>query len=125
MTRQKGFTLIESIIAIVLLGIAIGTLLKVQEHLLRASLLPENMNRAAAYAEQRLEMISATRFSQIQTWDWVTDGDYRYRMDVGPVPAPNDLGIAANDANYKQVVINVQVAGQTATLTTLAANKNG
>ncbi|MCM8775116.1 MAG: type II secretion system GspH family protein, partial [Candidatus Omnitrophica bacterium] len=63
--QQKGFTLIELIIGLVVISIAVGTMVSVFADVVYSSVLPEIINTSAALAEQELERVSGMRFSSI------------------------------------------------------------
>ena len=123
--KQKGFSLIEMVIAIVVLTIAVGTLLVVFGDVLSSTVMPEIVNVSSELAERELERVSGLRFSSV-----VNEGptsytgsfsNYSYQVTVSAVPLAlaNDAGMT----QYKQVAITVSHATAGAvTLTTVVTN---
>ncbi len=107
--KQRGVTLVELIIAIVVLSIAVGVLFGVFANLLKMTVMPEVLDRSAELAEQQLERISALRFSQIVDEGPVNFSgnfsDYTYQIIVSAVP--DDLADDPSMLDYKQVEIIV------------------
>lgn len=122
---QNGFTLVELVIAILILSIAVGTLLGLLASVVDQTVLPEVINRATYLAEQELERISGLRFSEITDAGPTAYGgnftDYTYQIEVDPVPTTLATDPAMND--YKQVRVTVaHSSGASAHLTTIMVN---
>ena len=123
--QEKGFTMIELIIAIVILSIAIGTLGVVIANMTTQAVLPGVLNTSTQLAEQEMERVSGLRFSAIaneaSTSYTGNFSAYSYQVTVSAVPVAlaNDPG----QAQYKQVQVTVtHTAGGSISLTTIVTN---
>ena len=124
--KSRGFTLIEAIIAVVVLGIAVGTLLQVMGHAIQATIRPDVMSTATHLAEGELERVTNLRYSQIvnagPTAFAAPFSNYTYETRVSAVPVA-----LANDpamAQYKQVEVIIAYPSMGGvTLTTMVTNK--
>jgi len=107
--RQKGFTLIEVIIVVVVLSIAVGTLLTVVANVMRATVLPEVINISTGLAEQELERVTVQRFSAVATEASSAFAspfdDYTRQVTVSNLDA--NLSPTGSSTDYKQVVVTV------------------
>lgn len=125
--NKWGFTLIEIVIAMVIIGASVGTLLSVAGAITRATTNPEMVNIASALAEEQIEKTTALRFSEIANVAPTSFGgdfsNYTYQVTVDAVPGT--LALDPLMINYKQVAITVShpQAGSVQ-LTTIVANKN-
>lgn len=123
--RQFGFTFIEMIIAIVIVGVSVTPLLMVLGNLVDKTILPEVHNIATHLAERELERVTSQRYSAVVSQAQTTYGGsfskYSYEVQVTSVPVA-----LANDPTmieYKQVrvIIRNSVVGAVQ-LTTLVTN---
>lgn len=124
--RNRGFTLIELIISIVVLSIVIFTSMTMLANISRMTVMPDVLNRCGLLAERELERVNQKRYSTI-----VNEGptayampgftDYTFQIEVSP--PPGGLGLGSDSSRIKQVAITVShpVYGAV-TLTTLVAN---
>jgi len=124
--KSRGFTLIETIAAVVVLAIAVGTLLHVMGYAIQFTIRPDVMSTATHLAEGELERVTNLRYSQIAnqgpTASPAPFSNYTYEIRVSAVPVA-----LANDpamAQYKQVeVIIAHPSMGGITLTTVVTNK--
>lgn len=111
--------------AMMLLGAGIGVLLTIFANILNSTLIAERWNMATAYAEQRLEIISAQTFNNTLPTApnpaWVVDGDFQHQTIVEQ-PLAGFLGIPAGQ--IRRVTMNVDLAGTRVSIETLITNKN-
>jgi len=126
--KKKGFTLIESLLVIVILGIALPPFTVLVMNVLQQNIHSQAQATAVDLAESELERASGTRFSLVTnevsstafsapfsayTHQWVVDYVNANALDT-PVPGPTD---------YKRVKVQVasSISG-TVTITTLVTN---
>ncbi len=126
--KKRGFTLIEAMMVIVILGIALPPFTVVTMNVLQQNIYSQAQATAVALAEGELERATGTRFSLVTneavatafsapfsayTHQWVVDYVNAGALDT-PVAGPTD---------YKRVKIQVanSIAG-TVTITTLMTN---
>jgi prepilin-type N-terminal cleavage/methylation domain-containing protein len=85
--RQTGFTLIETIAAIVILAIAMPPMLFAirDAHVQRVN--PMLASQARWLATEKLEDILADRHSDSRGWDYLTAGNYLVEPSVSGFPA--------------------------------------
>ena len=69
---HAGFTLIEVMIALVILSIGILALVKLQISAIQGNTLSQNMTTAVSLAEQRVEQLKNTPYAQIPPSESVT-----------------------------------------------------
>jgi len=69
---HAGFTLIEVMIALVILSIGILALVKLQISAIQGNTLSQNMTTAVSLAEQRVEQLKDTPYAQIPPSESVT-----------------------------------------------------
>jgi prepilin-type N-terminal cleavage/methylation domain-containing protein len=123
MKKQKGFTLVELVMGMVVLSVAVGALIAGVTAMVRQSVLPEIINTSTYLAEREMERVTSQRFSKIgdeaSTAFAAPFGNYSYEVEVDAVP-----GAIANDPGmneYKQVKITVShPQGGSIDLTTIA-----
>ncbi len=125
MRKSRGFSLIEMIIAIVILTISIGTLLWVSGDVFRLATTPEILDASSQLAERELERVLTLRFSDVAN-EGPTNytgsfAGYSYQITVSAVP-----GTIATDpamANYKQVQVSItHTTAGTVSLRTIVTN---
>lgn len=123
--KKRGFTIIELVIAIVVISIAVGTLLTVLAAQSQSTIIPYITQVATGLAEQEMERITSLRFAQVinagPTPFVFPFQDYTLQVVVSAVPVAiaDDPGMT----DYKQV--QVIVANSTIgsiNLTTIVTN---
>lgn len=123
--NQKGFSLIEMVIAIIILSVAVGTLLVAFSNVLSSTLTPEIIGVGTNLAEKEMERVTGLRYSAVA--DVATTAytgnfsNYSYKIDVTAVPVA--LASDAGMTNYKQVKVTVTHASAGAvSLTSIVTN---
>ena len=123
--KDRGFTLIELVVAIVVISIAVSGLLVTFSNIIRATVQPEVINISTHLAEQEMERETALRFSSVANVASTNFGGsfsaYSFQVAVSAVPAAlaNDPGMA----NYKQVLVTVtHTSGVSLSLTSVVTN---
>ena len=108
--NKKGFSIIELLIAIVILSMAVGTLVVVLDEVIHAEVLPETLNISTALAEQEMERVTALRFASVVNEGPIAyTGDFSsYTYEIKVTAVPVDLANDPGMSNYKQVQIIVQ-----------------
>lgn len=124
--KQKGFTLIEIIFAMIILAVVVLSVMTVLANVNQATAMPDVINRCTYLAERELERVNQRRFSMVVNEGPVNYAmagytDYSYQIAVSPPPAA--LGLGTTTARAKQVIVTVShpVHGQVQ-LTTLVGN---
>lgn len=123
--NSKGFSLIELVIAILIVGISMLSLSLLFSQVMKTYAGPEVMQVATALTEQEMERVSALRYSDIANEDpTVFPGNfsnYTWQVTVSAVPAA--LAIDPGMTDYKQVEVAVSnsIIGSV-TLTTVVTN---
>lgn len=122
---QKGFTLIETLIAVVVMGIAVGALLLVLTSVVDQTVLPEIHNVGSHLLEREFERVTSQRFAAVvnepSTAFPGSFSDYSWQVAVSPVPAAlaSDPGMS----QYKQVLVTVtHASGGAVSLSTVVTN---
>lgn len=109
---MRGFTLIETIIAIVVIGIAFLGLVAVFTGVFTNAVRDEAMTIAAMLAEQEMERVTALSFADVADENRDSPVDYtgnfssyswQVRVDTVPVGIASDPGMA----DYKQVEVRI------------------
>jgi prepilin-type N-terminal cleavage/methylation domain-containing protein len=124
----KGFTLIETIISIVIIGIAFMGLLSIFTAVYKNAVYDETLTVSAMLAGAEMERVRALSFAGVDDENRDSPeaftgifSNYRWQVRLDPVPVA-----IANDpamADYKQVEVRVSndIAGQVS-LKTIVAN---
>ncbi len=106
LARARGFTLIEVLVAFVILAVALGVLMQVFSTGLRNARVAENYTTATLYAESMLAAVGV----EAPLAEGETSGDFddhfRWRLDVQPYEAPDSENEAAAGRAF-QVVVTV------------------
>jgi prepilin-type N-terminal cleavage/methylation domain-containing protein len=84
--RNRAFTLIETIVAIVVLGVALPPMLLALREAQRRSTGPVQADRARWLAAERLEEIIADRHSSVLGWAYVEEANYPAESPVEAFP---------------------------------------
>ena len=96
---NTGFTVIESMLALVILAIGLLALAALQVNALRGNALSRRMATAVSIAEQRTEQLKNTPFANIQaeTISQVTASILNFTMEVtvahGPLPNTKTVSV--------------------------------
>ena len=114
MTRiatQRGFTLLETLVAVTLLALLFGALMPVFQHGLTALRVADRHGRAVLLAQSLLERESVPGAGALEPGDGGQGGEGDYRWSVTREPwAPDDEGPeVAGDASLRLVHVAVTV----------------
>lgn len=131
-TRRRGFTLIETVAAIVILAVAVPPMLWAVRESSRQRVNPMLASRARWLATEKLEDIIADRHStNLRGWDWLVSGNYldentgtitgypQFSRTVTLLETQADLATPDTDGGYMNVTVTVEwtdAAGATQTL---------
>jgi len=85
--RQRGFTLLEVIAAIVLLGVAFGALLRTSAASMNLAVHAIEYTQSAMWAKSMLDKAFVTDFPAEGVSQGKFDDRYRWRLEVTPWPA--------------------------------------
>lgn len=128
MRKKRGFTLIEVIISIIILGVILTPFSAMVANIIRQNVYSQAQATAAALAEGELERVTNLRFSAVSAEAPAAFSApfsaYTHAVAVDYV-ASSDLNtpvVGATDYKRVQVSVNNAVSG-TITLTTLVTNK--
>lgn len=127
-TSRRGFSLVETIAAVVILAIAVPTLMATLRAAHRQRVTPHHASVARWLAEARLEQVIADRHAEERGWDWIVDGNYpdesgadgRGGFDRTTSIVETGADLATPGAGYKRVTVAVTFmdgGGSTRTLT--------
>lgn len=122
---ERGFSLIEMIITIIILTLAVGTIVSAFSEVVRMSVMPEVINTGTGLAEQEIERVTGLRFSSVTNEGPAgfpgSFSNYSYQISASPVPV--SLAVDPGMARYKQVQVTVTHAtAGSVSLSTVAAN---
>lgn len=116
MRRRRAFTLVEAIVAIVILGIALPPMLLALAQAHRDRISPAMASQARWIAIEKLEDVLADRSSPTRGWDFVDATNYPdessvpgspgYSRRVGIVETGPDL--QTSGTGYKTVTVTVE-----------------
>jgi type II secretory pathway pseudopilin PulG len=107
-SNQKGFTLIEIIMIIVLVGIFMGTIVLPFVEGIRATRLPEVVTTAHFLAVEKTEELASTAYASLSDEaraDVSGFTDYEREVDVQYVDS--DLADAGSDEGYTKISVTV------------------
>ena len=105
--RARGFTLIEVLVAFIILAVALGVLMQVFSTGLRNARVAENYTTATLYAESMLAAVGIEEPLAAGETSGDFDDRFRWRLDVQPY-AISDVGDEAAVAGRAfQVVVTV------------------
>lgn len=127
-TRRAGFTLIETIAAIVILAIALPPMLFAvrDAHVQRVN--PMLASQARWLATEKLEDILADRHSDTRGYDYLTAGNYPAEPSVSGFPAfsrsatfaETEADLSSPGAGYMTVTVHMSWVDATSTSRTLS-----
>lgn len=123
--NQKGFSLIEMVLAIIILSVFCGVVLSVFSDVMQSTVKPEIIDVSTGLAEKEMDRVTGLRFSSVaneaSTSYTGNFSNYSYKVDLSAVPL--SLASDAGMALYKQVKVTVthSTAGSVS-LTTIVTN---
>lgn len=127
LNRKRGFTIIETVLVILVLGISLTPLCILLVNVVQKNVLSGAQTTAVSLAEAEMERISSLRFSTVddiaQTTFPTPFTNYSYQVIVDYVDG-NDLNTpVAGPTDYKRVQVKIinSVVGEL-TLTSLVTN---
>ena len=112
--RQRGYTLLEVLVAFALLAIGLGVLLAILSGGVHAVARASQSTQAALHAESILDTLGADRRLQPGHSEGLfEDGRYRWTLDIEPftppVPAPQQANPFTTNAGTQDFAENVMV----------------
>lgn len=124
---RRAFTLIEAVMAIVILAIAIAPLMLALERSSMDQVTPIRVSRARWLATERLEEIIADRYSATRGYAYLAEGNYSTENPVATDPdftravsiVETAADLQSSGTGYKTVTVTVSwtgVAGASRTL---------
>ena len=102
--RARGFTLIEVLVAFVILAVALGVLMQVFSTGLRNARVAENYTTATLYAESMLAAVGVEAPLAAGETSGDFDDRFRWRLDVQPYEIPDGDDEAAAGRAFRVVV---------------------
>ncbi|MEO8162118.1 MAG: prepilin-type N-terminal cleavage/methylation domain-containing protein, partial [Arenimonas sp.] len=101
--RQRGFTLLEVMLAFVVLAVALGLLLGMLSRGLQQVTQAQGETEAALYAQSLLDTVGTLEAIEPGVRDGDFDhGRYRWRLQVTPSPDPAPAPLPADGAPLPQ-----------------------
>ncbi|QDE40005.1 type II secretion system protein [Luteibacter pinisoli] len=92
MRRQRGFSLLETIAAMLLLAIVFGTLMKISSGSLHATSMVRTRDQAAMWVDSKLEALGHTEPLAEGSTSGRFEGGYDWRMGIERLPGgPDEL----------------------------------
>ncbi len=103
LSRNKGFTLIEVMVAVAILAIGILAVSSMQMHSVEGNSLAGNTTEAVTVAENELERLIGLPYTHNDLQDVLGDGAAGLRNPLPPLPAPPipDLTLPALNPDYQ------------------------
>ncbi len=109
--KSKGFTLLETLVALSVLAISLGVTYQVFSSALRGSNLADDYTQASMYADSHLAEIS----KRIDRLSGISQGAYnqryRWKLEVLPLDSSNSAAVLESVKRY-QVVLDVYWQGK-------------
>ncbi|MBN2053733.1 type II secretion system protein [bacterium] len=95
--RSNGFTLLEIMVAITILGISLGVIMEIFSNGLKAAHKNKDLNTAMLLAQSKMEELMMEREVVEGTDSGVFEGmdGYRWEMEVVPWEYPDDLFLSS------------------------------
>lgn len=104
---ERGFTLIEALVAFVILAFSLGALLTVFSDSLRVVRASEEYAHAVALAEQRFFEFDATEFAGVGVEEDVDESGYRWRVETAAMDGGSE---ATGKSLFTPVSVTVNVS---------------
>ena len=96
--RQRGFSLLEVMVAFAILAISLGVLMQIFSRASRATHVAAQYSRAASLAESRLEAVGSAIPLEEGTVSGEPENGYAWEVAIVPVDAAELTGSAGGDA---------------------------
>lgn len=124
-TSPRGFTLIEVLVAFIILAFSLGTVFTVFSDSLRSVRLGEEYARATAIAQARLDLVEASGLTGRGVEEGDEESGYRWRVEIAEATG---LPVVTGESDLVPVEISVTVSwgvanARSVTLTTIRALK--
>ena len=104
---DRGFTLIETLVAFVILAFSLGALLTVFSDSLRVVRAGEEYAHAVALAEQRFVEFDAAEFDGVGVEEDVDESGYHWRIETTPMDSGSE---SAEKSGFTPVSVTVNVS---------------
>lgn len=104
--NQRGFTLLETLVALSVLAISLGVTYQVFSSALRGSTLADDYAQASMYADSHLSEVGKKIHLLPNVSEGIYNQRYRWKLEIQPLDASNSRAILDSVKRY-QVVLNV------------------
>lgn len=91
-TAQRGFTLLEIVVAFVIFGLIFATVLKILSGSLRNTQRSAEYTQAALWAQSRMDTVGIDPPLEDGSYDGEFDDNYRWELDISPYEFNDDSG---------------------------------
>jgi general secretion pathway protein I len=104
--KQKGFTLLETLVALSVLAISLGVTYQVFSSALQGSTLADDYAQASMYADSHLAEIGQSVNSKTGVTEGSYNERYHWKLEVKPLDVASSKPVVETVKRY-QVVLNV------------------
>ena len=109
MTRNTGFSLLEVLVALAILGISLGVLLQVFGTGLRNAVLAEEYTLASEYAESIMAAVGMEQELEVGVRNGRIDDRFAWQIEVSPYTEEEPEDTAARELLVPVELVQVQV----------------
>lgn len=106
-TSDRGFTLIEVLVAFLILSFSLAALMTLFSGSLRSVRLGEDYARATALGQSRLALVDADGLDGVGIETGETEDGYRWSVEAAPMP---DLEEATGESDFRPLALRVTVS---------------